>query len=435
MTTIYGIRHHGPGSARSLLNALHAQQPDCVLIEGPPDADALIAQVADTGLQPPVALLIYNPKQLQAAAYYPFAAFSPEWVAMQYAVQNGINVQFMDLPQAFQLGATREQQQLFEPEEPNSIADAVSRRDPLAYLAKLAGYTDSERWWDITFERGAQPAEVFPAIIELMRALRDRITTPDTLHEQQREAYMRQTIRAAEKSGFTNIAAICGAWHSPALADTALRKAKDDTAMLKGLKKITVEATWVAWTYGRIASGSGYGAGVVSPHWYGMLFDAPEAASTAWLTAAAHLLRQADMAASTANTIEAIRLADTLATLRQLSIAGIEELREAVVTCFADGNLKILQLIDKQLIIGERLGNVPPYMATLPFQQDLEQTIQKLKLSRSPERKPITEKGFIDLRKERDRNISYLLWRLRLLQLNWGLPQAANRRNKGSFHE
>ena len=34
---LFGIRHHGPGSARSLLHALEQLEPDCLLVEGPPD--------------------------------------------------------------------------------------------------------------------------------------------------------------------------------------------------------------------------------------------------------------------------------------------------------------------------------------------------------------------------------------------------------------
>ena len=40
---VLGIRHHGPGSARSLLRALDDFGPDMVLIEGPADADPLVA--------------------------------------------------------------------------------------------------------------------------------------------------------------------------------------------------------------------------------------------------------------------------------------------------------------------------------------------------------------------------------------------------------
>ena len=40
---LFGVRHHGPGSARALVAALDELQPDMVLIEGPPEADELVA--------------------------------------------------------------------------------------------------------------------------------------------------------------------------------------------------------------------------------------------------------------------------------------------------------------------------------------------------------------------------------------------------------
>ena len=42
MVRVFGIRHHGPGSAASLRQALRQWQPDSVLVEGPPEGDALI---------------------------------------------------------------------------------------------------------------------------------------------------------------------------------------------------------------------------------------------------------------------------------------------------------------------------------------------------------------------------------------------------------
>ena len=39
---VLGVRHHGPGSARAVVRALVAHDPDVVLIEGPPEADALV---------------------------------------------------------------------------------------------------------------------------------------------------------------------------------------------------------------------------------------------------------------------------------------------------------------------------------------------------------------------------------------------------------
>src|SRR5205085_8103088 len=103
-TYIFGIRHHGPGSARSLRTALEALRPDMILVEGPPDAAEVLPLLADPAMRPPVALLVYAPDQPRRAVYYPFARFSPEWQALHFGLTNGIPLRFMDLPQALQLG-------------------------------------------------------------------------------------------------------------------------------------------------------------------------------------------------------------------------------------------------------------------------------------------------------------------------------------------
>ena len=50
---VFGIRHHGPGSARSLVAALEEYQPDAVLIEGPADADPLLHWASADTMVPP----------------------------------------------------------------------------------------------------------------------------------------------------------------------------------------------------------------------------------------------------------------------------------------------------------------------------------------------------------------------------------------------
>jgi hypothetical protein len=100
---LYGVRHHGPGSARSVRAALVEQQPDVVLIEGPPEADGLVELAADPHMCPPVALLGYVAGEPSKAAFWPFAVFSPEWQAMRYALGAAIPVRFCDLLAAHQL--------------------------------------------------------------------------------------------------------------------------------------------------------------------------------------------------------------------------------------------------------------------------------------------------------------------------------------------
>ncbi len=45
---IFGVRHHGPGCARSLRTALETLKPDIVLVEGPPDAQSVLPLLVHT---------------------------------------------------------------------------------------------------------------------------------------------------------------------------------------------------------------------------------------------------------------------------------------------------------------------------------------------------------------------------------------------------
>src|SRR5690349_11067188 len=100
---LYGIRHHGSGSARSLLKALEAYSPDILLIEGPHDALDVLNLLYDKAMKPPIALLLYAKNNPAQAAYYPFAVFSPEYQALHFAKKAGISFSFMDLPQRYML--------------------------------------------------------------------------------------------------------------------------------------------------------------------------------------------------------------------------------------------------------------------------------------------------------------------------------------------
>ncbi|MFH8614275.1 DUF5682 family protein [Streptomyces sp. NPDC017979] len=103
-----GVRHHGPGSARAVRAALEAGRPSAVLIEGPPEGDALLHLAADEGMRPPVALLAHAVDDPGRAAFWPFAEFSPEWVAIRWALAEAVPVRFIDLPAAHSLALAAE---------------------------------------------------------------------------------------------------------------------------------------------------------------------------------------------------------------------------------------------------------------------------------------------------------------------------------------
>ncbi|MFF3420161.1 DUF5682 family protein [Streptomyces sp. NPDC002698] len=106
--SLLGVRHHGPGSARAVRAALEAAAPRVVLIEGPPEADALVPLAADKDMRPPVALLAHVVDEPGHSAFWPLAEFSPEWVAIQWALEHGVPARFIDLPAAHTLAGRRE---------------------------------------------------------------------------------------------------------------------------------------------------------------------------------------------------------------------------------------------------------------------------------------------------------------------------------------
>lgn len=444
---IFGIRHHGVGSCRSLLAALETLQPDCILIEGPPDADALIPLVAHADMQPPVALLVYDPDQPQRAAWYPFAVYSPEWQAIRYGLATEAAVRFMDLPQKYSLGL----QQVVDdtPLESESSAppegaapddskindDSVPPNlyfDPLGALATAAGETDGESWWGRVVEESSNPIEIFEAIHEAMASLRQEHPVKDGFLQYQenlREAWMRTTIRAAEKQ-YQRIAVVCGAWHTPALADRKSTKAADST-LLKGLVSVKTMATFAPWTYSRLTAASGYGAGILSPGWYHHLWetDTTEVAAR-WLGRVATLLREEGMLASTAQVIDGVRLSQMLATIRGRNV-GLDELNEASVSVLCAGHTEPLQLIRTRLIVSDRLGRVPEETPSVPLQRDLQLQQKRLRFGFAEYAVTLD----LDLRQPTDLKRSQLFHRLNLLNIPGATSTHATVKSTGTFHE
>jgi Family of unknown function (DUF5682) len=469
--SILGIRHHGPGSARSVERALAELKPDAVLVEGPPEAEPLLPLAAHPDMRPPVALLGYASDEPRRAAFYPFTCFSPEWQAIRFALAERVPLRMIDLPLAHVLAArpyhaflagkppagevpagtdqddARDAGQAAGDEpapagpdtapagaRPPAADPELIRSDPVAWLADAAGHGDPERFWeDVVEHRGGEQA--FAAITDAMAALREAAEPDGNTplagrgDEARREAQMRQAIRRATREGHERVAVICGAWHAPALA--RLGPASHDAALLRGLTRRKVTLTWVPWTYDRLSYRSGYGAGITSPGWYDHLYRHQGGqVLVRWLAKTARLLRQEDIAISSAHVIEAVRLAEALAALRGRPLAGLPELTESTRAVLGEGADTALALVHERLVVGHVLGSVPAEAPTVPLQAELEREQRRLKMRPEAGARDLD----LDLRKPLDRDRSRLLHRLTLLGIGWGEPREASGA-RGTFHE
>ena len=425
----YGIRHHGPGSARALRRALARDLPEVLALEMPADLASALEHVGDRGLRPPVAIVAYDPKDVQRALYYPLARFSPEWVAVRWAVDNEVPILPADLPAALMMAGGKA-------ERPRV------RVDPLGELAKLAGYTDRERWWEKTFEAREHETDVFGAVEDMIGALRAAYPEATDAECRLREMHMARVLQKAFKDGAERVGYVCGAWHAPAVGSGAgkdlasrLRKTASGYAKAKaGRKGPKLATAWIPYTYERLRTGSGYGAGVTSPVWYELLYEDPARAAEQYLTLIAREMRVSGTDASTAQVVDAVDLADGLRRLRGLALAGLDEIREAARGTLARGSEVLLDEAMRRVESLRTSGSVPEHLSSLPLQQDLELRLKAVRLMK-PYRDMEEVFKTLDLRKPAHLAASQLICQLLLLDLPFGERLPGKAGALGTFRE
>ncbi|MDA9501380.1 DUF5682 family protein [Bradyrhizobium sp. CCBAU 11357] len=423
--SLFGIRHHGPGSARRLVDALDALKPVAVLIEGPADASELLPMLADPDLVTPVALLTYAEDNPANASFFPFADYSPEYQAARWAVRHGATLRFIDLPASDRLGAS--DGDIAEEIAARAEADPVSH-DPIGALATAAGYDDGESWWSDVIEENPATGPIFTAVADAMTALRADEKSLSA-REAAREAHMRIEIAKATKECDGAVAVVCGAWHVPALAER--RSLAADRELLKGRPRTKIKATWAPWTAPRLARASGYGAGVVAPGWCAHVWDTRDRDRAAeWLAKVTRVLRDRGHFVSTASVIEAQRLGTALAALRDRPAPGFAELREAAIACLCNGERAMWDDISAELLIGAGVGAIPASTPLAPLLEDLQRQQKATRLKPEALERALT----LDLRSESGLMRSTLLHRLNALDVPWGRLTDVGR-SRGTFRE
>lgn len=459
---LLGIRHHGPGSAALVRAALDRLDPAAVLIEGAPEGDDLVRHAALPGMKPPVAMLFHASDDTRAASFAPFAAFSPEWQAMLWAIERGRPVRFIDWPAAVSLAlmkapvdsskqdgeaggyGARNDDEDEDGDTGETPAAAVVRADPLDRLAAAAGHADGdgEAFWNGLIEEigdAGDALSTFAAIGDAMTEARSAAEAEGEappLRDIRREAFMRLAIRQALKDFAGPLAAVVGAWHVGGLRTKTT--VSEDRAIVRDLPKVKVEATWVPWTDSRLAAASGYGAGVISPGWYRHLWALharggtadPAAFAAEWQALTAALMRAEGQTASTASAIEAARLSLGLAALRELPLPGLAEMREGALAALCHGDSLALALIERRLYVGETVGEIDEAVPQMPLARDVALWQRRTRLKPADLEADIR----LDLRTEAGLLKSTLLHRLDLIGVRWGTLVEADG-GRGTFRE
>jgi len=506
---VFGIRHLSPGGAWHLLRELDRAQPTIVLVEGPSDATDEIRHLVRRDTQPPVAILAYTEQVPVRTVLWPFASYSPEYAALQWADRHGAEAAFIDLPSGVTLALDREAERQAEQvsqtapdeagrsdaagdsaatedmpsgepqddgdtegersdaggsqtalgagglqDEPQASAPSAAAADEgapeegevglYARIAAAAGEPDYDTYWERHYEHNLSPDAYRLAIRAFSRSLRELTVAGERsrsarafAHNAVRESYMKRAIQAALDAGHEpgRIVVVCGAYHADAL-ETAEGAMTDDE--LACLPQVAARRTLMPYSYYRLSSLSGYGAGNHVPGYYEAMWQAMQRGqlqqlSYSYLAGVAARLRESGTFRSTAEVIEAVRMAESLAALHGGSQPAHVDLRDAAKTLLGRGELTVVAEALAQLDIGTGIGTLAEGVSQTPVQDDLNRQLKRLKLEKY--RTAVAQDLALDLRENRrvkteeaaflDLHRSFLLHRLALIGISLAKPRAS----------
>lgn len=394
---LFPVRHHSPRTSLILRRWLDHLHPALVLIEGPEDATHLLATLVDPETVPPVAILGYQTNPLGApaassSALWPFASYSPEYVAALWASRASVEVELIDLGTGRALAAGAERDRASRRGPPaGSTAEAPrdEARSPSEHAAAIAGYRSFEELWEATFEAPDHDAssfrEALVAYADLLRAGEGGLDPHDPRerdHHRARDAFMAGRIDAhVARRGLApdRVAVILGAAHAAALAAGDV----DDHLLPLVERSVPTATTLVPYSFPRLAEQLGYGAGNRAPQFYQRAFDAGgnyRRAALEVLVDFCDHLRLRGFMASLADTIEAYRLACTLADLRGKGQPGLDELREATVATMCRGDPSHVDTFLWPSVIGRAVGRVAARIGRTSLQAEFWREVEAKRL-------------------------------------------------------
>ncbi len=229
----FPIRHHSPACSFHLKKAIAAYVPDCILIEGPENAQEQIPVLAHRDTKAPVALYYFykDSKGLLSGekesyrCYYPFLDCSPELVAMREAAARGIPARFIDLPYGEILIGTAEDRGIRTEGEKQSYNDdyLLSRSEYLRRLCEKTGLRSYEELWEKYFEIGGLYLDTADFVRQMsVQCGLSRAHTPKEELEADgcllRERYMARQIAEAS-AAYQRVLVVTGGFHTYGLLE------------------------------------------------------------------------------------------------------------------------------------------------------------------------------------------------------------------------
>lgn len=433
---IFGVRHLSPAASFHLIEYLNEKKPKHILLEAPADLQLLVSNLSDKRIKPPIAMLAYTTELPIETLLYPFASYSPEYQAMVWASKNKAAIEFIDLPACISLKLQQERKQ--ETGNDKNTDFYNFQNNLYNKIAESAFEADYVSYWERNFEHNLNKDSFQKGITFLSTELRDLIVREehenlpfDFAYNLIRESFMKRKILEMKNNSVNqdDFVIIVGAYHIAGITNDL--PAMNDKELAK-LPKVETLMTLMPYSYHRLSSRTGYGAGNKAPYYFELMWQCMQAQEiknlgAIYLSKIAIELRKLGYNASSASVIEAVRLAKSLTALRDGNLPVLKDLHDAVITCFGHGDLSIVAESINRIDIGTAIGHLPEGVSQTPVQEDMNQELKRLKLTNY--KSAIAQDIHLDLRENLkvksveaafiDLNRSSFFHRLNLLKISF----------------
>ncbi len=391
----FPVRHHSVVCSYHLQQTIKEYQPNCILIEGPSNANSCIPYLVHENSKPPLSIYcsvkdkkgVLGEEEGIYHCYYPFLEYSPEFQALKLANKSGISSFFIDLPYGEYLAYTKKERENYNHDYLLAHSEYINR---LCEKQKCRNFNEL---WEKFFELDGlnmSSQEFIKNLLTYCVYAREDYTQEMLENEGSlaREFAMFQALEE-KKQKYDKILVVTGGFHVAGMLAFLNKELKYTLSK----KSVESEAYVMAYSFKATDQLNGYASGMPYPAFYQNVWEQiknPQpymVALLSYIAICGQQSRKQKAVVSMADEIEAYQMAQGLKALREKPQTGVYELIDSIETAFIKTDRTLTQSTVKevleQILTGNGVGKLTREADVPPLVKDFYAHLELLSLQKS----------------------------------------------------
>ncbi len=460
----FPVRHHSPIVSFQLSNLIKEYSPEIILIEGPSNINEIKEKLFTKNSKMPLSFYSISSEEIEfeeeneendkegnkknkkrkeiirEAVYYPFAEFSPEYIAIKLGMENNIKTEFIDLHYI-------NLKKYYTNYEKIVNDDYIAYSEYINLLNQKLGMENFNELWENYFETAyhdVPPLKFIEDFYSFCYYSRKTYDTETLINEGSlaREIYMASKILEHSKK-YSKILVVTGGFHTPSL----IKLVENNKELKFNLKENgSIENYVIPYSYDRIDERSGYKSGIIFPAYHEQLlkkllnfnlknsdFNSPyEETIITFLHKLHKELRKSGESGTIVNKMEAIRVMNELKFLRDKKSVTTKEMIDSIITAYAKGddNIRNIMVSLNKVLTGQKKGYYPYTKEDSPILMDFHDNLHKNRLEETHEAKKI---DIYPTKTESQKKKSIFLHKLTFLDIHFAYLIVKNHKQLGNY--